>query len=285
MSTPNPHALVSTQWLEENLNDQHVRIIDATYHLPHSDRDAYEEYTYRHIPGASYFPIDEIADTTVLLPHMMPDSKKFKHAVDAMGIGPESHVVVYDGNGGYMAAARVWWMFRAFGHDKVSVLDGGLLKWGREKRPLEHVEPILPPAHFTPNAREGYVCNKEQMIENVNSDHCQVVDARSEGRFAGIDHEPRPTERKGHIPGAINLPFTRLMDPSKDFTFRSTDEIKAAFNDAGIDFSKPIVTSCGSGVTACVLTLAMYMIGQEHNTVYDGSWAEWGNDKEVPIVS
>jgi len=285
MSNPNPQSLVSTQWLEENITDQHVRIIDATYHLPHADRDAYEEYTYRHIPGASYFPIDEIADTTVILPHMMPDAEKFKNAVDAMGIGSESHVVVYDSNGGYMAATRVWWMFRAFGHDKVSVLDGGLLKWGREKRPLENVEPILPPAHFTPTPRPELVKSREQMLANIDSGQYQVIDARSEGRFGGIDHEPRPTERKGHIPGSINLPFTRLMNPAKDFSFRDMDEIKKAFAEAAVDVNKPIITTCGSGVTACVVTFALHLMGVQDTSVYDGSWAEWGNDKNVPIVS
>ena len=283
MSYTNPQALVSTEWLEENLSNPQVRVIDATFHLPHADRDAYEEYTYRHIPGASYFPIDEIADTTILLPHMLPDSEKFKEAADNMGIGPECHVVAYDSNGGYMAAARVWWMFKTFGHENVSVLDGGLLKWGREKRQLEHVEPILPPAHFTPQLVPELVKSREQVLANIESGEYQMIDARSEGRFAGIDHEPRPTERRGHIPGSINLPFTKLMDPAKDFTFRSADEIKSVLDEAGVDMEKPIISTCGSGVTACVVTLALHLVGAVDTSVYDGSWAEWGNDAGTPI--
>ncbi len=283
MGYTNPQSLVNTEWLEENINNSAVRVIDATYHLPHADRDAYEEYTYRHIPGASYFPIDENADTTILLPHMFPGSEKFKEAVDEMGIGPESHVVVYDSNGGYMAAARVWWMFRTFGHENVSVLDGGLLKWGREKRPLEHVEPILPPAHFTPSIRAELLKSRQDMLDNIENGDFQVIDARSEGRFGGIDHEPRPTERKGHIPGSINIPFTRLIDPSKDFSFKNADEIKSALSEAGVDLDKPIISTCGSGVTACVVTLALHLVGVVDSSVYDGSWAEWGNNPDVPI--
>lgn len=283
MSYTNSQALVTTDWLEENLDDQHVRVIDATFHLPHSDRDAYEEYTYRHIPGASYFPIDEIADTTVMLPHMLPSAEKFKQAVDAMGIGPESHVIVYDSNGGYMAAARAWWMFRAFGHENVSVLDGGLLKWGREKRPLEHVEPILPPSHFEPAFRPELVKSRIEVLENINNGEYQMIDARNEGRFKGIDHEPRPTERRGHIPGSINLPFTKLMDPSKDFSFLDENTIKSALTEAGVDVGKPIISTCGSGVTACVVTFALHLVGVVDTSVYDGSWAEWGNDNDVPI--
>lgn len=283
MAFKNTEALVSTDWLAEHLDDHDLCVIDATFHLPHADRDAYEEYTYRHIPGAAYFPIDEIADTTVILPHMLPDAAKFKDAADTMGIGPDTRVVTYDGNGGYMAAMRVWWMFRSFGHNNVSVLDGGLLRWGREKRPLESVEPILPPAHFEPKFRPELVKSRADMLANIEAGEYQVIDARSEGRFSGIDHEPRPTERRGHIPGSINMPFVKLLDPSKDFTMRSVSEIASAFDEAGVDLSRPIITTCGSGVTACVVTFALHLLGQSDSSVYDGSWAEWGNDADVPI--
>ncbi|MCK5445917.1 MAG: 3-mercaptopyruvate sulfurtransferase [Rhodospirillaceae bacterium] len=283
MAFTNPEALVTTEWLAEHLEDHDVRVIDATFHLPHADRDAYEEYTYRHIPGASYFPIDEIADTSVILPHMLPDAQKFKETVEAMGIGPDTRVIVYDGNGGYMAAMRVWWMFRCFGHESVAVLDGGLLRWGKEKRPLESIEPILPPAHFEPKPRPELVKSRAQILANIEAAEYQVIDARSEGRFGGVDHEPRPTERRGHIPGSINLPFVKLMDPSNDFTMRSVSEIAAAFDEAGVDLSRPVISSCGSGVTACVVTFALHLLGQSDTSVYDGSWAEWGNDADVPI--
>ncbi len=278
-----PNALVSTDWLEEHINDEDLRVVDATYHLPHDERDAYEEFTFRHIPGASYFPIDEIANTETLLPHMMPSADLFKEAVEKMGIGDDSRVVVYDSNGGYMAACRVWWMFRVFGHDRVSVLDGGLLKWGREKRAMEQGELIQPPATFRPMSSMSLVKSMDDVVASIDIGEYQIVDARSPGRFDGIDHEPRPTERRGHIPGSFNLPFVKLMNPKADFTFKTADEMADTFAAAGIDRDGLVMTTCGSGVTAAVVTFALYLLGSDIGAVYDGSWAEWGNAKDVPI--
>lgn len=284
MDYANPQALVSTDWLAKHLNDAHVRVIDATYHLPHADRDAYEEYTYRHIPGTSYFPIDEIADISVMLPHMLPDAKIFAAEVGKMGIDNDTHVIVYDSNGGYMAAARVWWTFRVFGHMNISVLDGGLPKWTAEKHPVEDGEATPAPKTFSATKNLKLVRDRAQILANIESVGEQVIDARSPGRFEGADHEPRPTERRGHIPGSFNLPFPKVMKPKDGFAMADAQTIKAALEEIGVDLSKPITASCGSGVTASVIAFAAHLIGLDDVAIYDGSWAEWGNDPDVPIA-
>ncbi|MFC1673604.1 3-mercaptopyruvate sulfurtransferase [Pseudomonadota bacterium] len=283
MEFKNPEALVTGEWLEANLDDPNLRIIDATYHLPHADRDAYEEWTFRHIPGSVHFDIDKIADTSSGLPHMLPDAATFADTLGQMGISNDHKIVVYDANGGYMAACRVWWMLRTFGYDNAAVLDGGLVRWGRERRALETEEPIIRPAEFKAEFNPALVKSKAEMLANLGSEEFQVLDARNEGRFSGVDHEPRPTESRGHIPGSKNVPFTFITPPSHDFTFQNADEIFEILDAEGIDLDKPAVATCGSGVTACVVAFALYLLGHEDVAVYDGSWAEWGDSPDVPI--
>ena len=283
MDFKNSSAIVDTDWLSDHLNSPDVRVVDATFYLPNDERSAREEYEFRHIPGAVYFDIDEIADSETDLPHMLPSPEKFSSKVRKLGLGDGNRIIVYDGSGGFMAACRVWWMFRLFGHNDVAVLNGGLPKWGKEKRPVNDEHVLPQERHFSARLNNMLVKSRSQMLANLNTGKFQVIDARSPGRFDGIDHEPRPTEKRGHIPGSINLPFISLLNPEDNFTFRSTEEIKAALDNAGVDLSRPIVTSCGSGVTAAVVAFALHLIGHEDVPVYDGSWAEWGDHPDTPV--
>lgn len=283
MEFKNADALVTGEWLEAHLNDPKVRIIDATYHLPHADRDAYEEWTFRHIPGSVHFDIDKVADTSTGLPHMLPDAVTFADTMGQLGISNDHKIVIYDANGGYMAACRVWWMLSTFGYTNAAILDGGMVRWGKEHRPLETVEPTVTPAIFDAVFNADLVKSKAEMLDNVESGSMQVIDARNEGRFKGVDYEPRPTERRGHIPGSHNVPFTLITPPSHDFTFQNASEIFEVLDAEGVDLSKPSVATCGSGVTACVVAFAMHLLGHENCAIYDGSWAEWGDDPDVPI--
>lgn len=283
MDYTNPDALVSTEWLAEHLDAPDVRVIDATSFLPTVKRDPRAEYEEQHIPGAVFFDINDIADTDNPLPHMLPSAEKFSSKVRKLGLGDGNRIVAYDGNGGSSASCRAWWMFRVFGHDDVAVLNGGLPKWVAEGRPVEDLPPVPRERHFTARQNNFLVRNVEQLIANIDSGAEQVVDVRSAGRFAGTEPEPRPAHKKGHIPGSINLPYPDLMDRDNGNVFRSADEIKAAIEAAGIDPARPIVTSCGSGVTACVTALALYLIGHKETAVYDGSWAEWGEHFDTPV--
>lgn len=283
MTFKNADALVTGEWLEAHLDDENVRIIDATYHLPHADRDAYEEWTFRHIPGANHFDIDRVADTSTGLPHMLPDEAQFADALSQIGISNDHKIVIYDTNGGYMAACRLWWMLRTFGYENASVLDGGLVRWGKERRPLETTEPFIRPAEFKATFNADLVKSKADILANIDSHDFQVLDARNAGRFSGVDHEPRPTERRGNIPGSVNVAFTLLTPPSHDFQFLNADEIADIFDAEGVDMNKPAIATCGSGVTACVVAFALYLMGKEDCAVYDGSWAEWGDDPDVPV--
>jgi thiosulfate/3-mercaptopyruvate sulfurtransferase len=273
-------SLVSTEWLEAHLGQPDLRIVDATYYLPMQNKSARAEYDQRHIPGAVFFDVDEISDKTTHLPHMLPAADKFGSRMKKLGIGDGARIVVYDGNGG-IAAARVWWTLRIFGHREVAVLDGGLMKWMAEDRPLEDMPPNPGERHFTPRLDNTMVRSKEQLLANIDSKREQVLDARAAGRFNATEPELWPGRRAGHIPGSLNLPYLQLMRP--DGTFLPPDQLRAKFAAAGVDPKKPVVTSCGSGVTACVLALGLDLIGHRDVAVYDGSWAEWGLPGETPV--
>lgn len=273
------NAIVETGWLAEHLDAPDLVVLDGSWHLPAEKRDALAEYREGHIPGALFFDIDKLSDETSPLPHMLPGTVKFASAMKQMGIGDGARIVVYDASApGLMSAARVWWTFRAMGHREVAVLNGGLKKWKAEGRPLTG-EPTAPrsPRHFTPRFNAALVRDLADMKALVGAGHAsQIVDARSAGRFAGRDPEPRPGLRAGHMPGAHNLPFIQLL--RADGTLKSPAEIKSLFEQAGVDLRRPIVTSCGSGVTAAVLSLALALIGMPDTGLYDGSWSEWGQN-------
>ncbi len=274
-------AIVSTEWLAAHLGDPDVRVVDGTWHMPQLERDARREFVEAHIPGAVFFDIDQVADTSSALPHMLPSPQKFAGCVGGLGIGDGDHVIAYDTKGGVLSAARVWWTFRVFGHDRVSVLDGGLGKWRAEGRPLEHGTPSPAERQFTPRVRPTLVRNLDEMRANLATRREQVLDARSRGRFAGIEAEPRAGLRGGHIPGSLNLPYEALHAP--DGTLLPAGTLRDLFVSAGLDLEKPVVTSCGSGVSAAVLTLGLHLVGRGDVPVYDGSWSEWGGRSDTPV--
>ena len=276
-----PEALVSTEWLARHLAAPDLRVVDATWHMPGSGRDARTEYEARHIPGAVFFDIDEIAAEGTKLPHMLPSPEKFSARVRRLGLGDGNRIVVYDAHG-MMSAARVWWTFRVMGHKDVAVLDGGLPKWLAEGRPVEDTPPPPRERHFSARLNHTLVKDKATISRNLRNPRFQVLDARSAGRFQATEPEPWPGRRSGHIPGSRNLPFTELLDP-KDKTFLPADALAAKFEATGIDLKKPVATSCGSGVTAAVLALGLHLIGHEDVAVYDGSWAEWGLPGDTPV--
>lgn len=280
MSGGDPTLLVSTDWLGERLNAPDIRILDASMYLPTDGRDGRELYAQAHIPGARFFDIDDVSDDHSPLPHMLPPVEKFVSRVRKMGIGDGHRIVVYDQQGIY-SAARVWWMFRLFGHEDVAVLDGGLPKWQAEGRPVDDIDPDPRERHFTGRRNSSMVRDVTQMARAVKLRDEQIVDARAAGRFRGEEIEPRKGLRSGHIPGSVNVPFKTLLND--DQTMKSPEETREIFEAAGVDLTKPVATTCGSGVTACVLTLALHRLGHTRNAVYDGSWVEWGayDDLEV----
>ena len=272
--------VVTTEWLAKHLGESDLRVVDGTWHMPQAKRDARAEFEAAHVPGATFFDIDAISDRSTTLPHMLPPAAQFGTAVGALGIGSGDRVVVYDVRG-VVSAARVWWTFRAFGHDAVAVLDGGLKKWRAEGRPVEGGAASPRPATFTARPRSELVRDLDAMRTNLGSRAAQVLDARSAGRFAGTEPEPRAGLRGGHIPGSLNLPYETLYEA--DGTLKSPDELRGAVAAAGVDLGRPIVTTCGSGVTASVLALALYLLGRRDVAVYDGSWSEWGGRADTPI--
>lgn len=276
-------ALVSTEWLAARLGDPAIRIVDGSWYLPTQSRDPGAEYLASHLPGAVFFDIDAIADKDSDLPHMLPPPDQFGAALGALGIGNKHKVVIYDGTGLMNTAPRVWWMMRAFGHTAVSVLDGGIDKWRDEGRPLES-GPVTPtPEHFIARLDQALVNSLEQVEEHLKSGDAQVVDARSAGRFAGTDPEPRAGLPSGRMAGSLNVPFPTLID-AESHTLLPTGVLREKFTQAGVDLSKPIVTSCGSGVTACLLAFALHQLGVSRVPIFDGSWTEWASRPNAPIA-
>jgi thiosulfate/3-mercaptopyruvate sulfurtransferase len=274
VANAHPEALVSAAWLSAHLDDPAVKIVDATYKMPGIAPTAAESYAAGHIPGSVFFDSDAISDKSSSLPHMLPPASQFASQVGALGIGDDHRVIVYDGTG-VNGAARAWWMFRVFGHDNVAVLDGGLPAWIAAGQSVDAQISAVTPASFTPRHHPERVRSKEDVRANLGLQAEQLLDARSAARFRGEAVEPWPGRRSGHIPGSFNLDHTLLVDPSSKL-WKSADEVASLVAGSGIDPGRAIVTSCGSGITACVLALGLYLIGVEDVAVYDGSWAEWG---------
>ncbi len=276
--------LVETSWLAAHLDAPDLIILDGSMHLPTAKRDAYAEYKAEHIPGAMFFDINDIADEKSPLPHMLPSPAKFASRMRKMGIGDGMRIIAYDSEGLY-SAARVWWMFRVMGHPDVAVLDGGLKKWKAEGRPVtDEVTQLRTPRHFTARFHGELVRDKDDVKGLIGSAAVQIVDARASARFAGTAPEPRAGLRSGHIPSSKSVPFGTLLNA--DGTMKSEAELAAAFKAAGVDPAKPVVATCGSGVTAGVIALALARLGQSDAAVYDGSWSEWGlEDAGTPVAT
>lgn len=281
MSAEKSRFVVSADWVEKNLGAPGFRIVDASFYLPAQKRNAAEEYAAAHIPGAVLFDHDAIADHSTDLPHMVPATEVFAEAVGRMGISETDTIVIYDGIGMF-ASPRAWWLFRAMGAENVFVLDGGFDGWKREGRPVtsELSEPA--PATFRTRFDASRVTSLEQMRAIVDEGRIQIADARSAGRFTGTDPEPRASLRSGHMPGARSMPVTQLTEGGR---LRTLPELKAAIEGAGIDLARPVVTSCGSGITAAIITLSLASLGHGDNSLYDGSWTEWGGRSDTPVVT
>lgn len=276
--TDDPETLVSTAWLAAHLDE--VRVLDASWYLPAQNRDARAEYAAGHIPGARFFDIDEIADLTSPLPHMAAPVEKFTSRVRALGIGDGQQVVVYDG-AGLFSAARVWWNFRLMGLRRVAVLDGGMPKWRAEGRAVTEALPDRRVPHLTPQIQPQLVKSAAQVLEASQTGTAVIMDARASARFKGDAPEPRAGLRSGHIPASLSVPFGTVLNP--DGTMKDAPALRAVFEAAGVDLSRPAITTCGSGVTAAVLSLALERLGHRDHALYDGSWSDWGGREDLPI--
>ena len=283
MPYAHPEALVSTEWLAAHLDDPNVRILDSSFKQPGITPTARADYDTGHIPGAVYFDIDDVAGPGTALPHMIPSQQRFAEKMAERGIGNSDRVIVYDANG-LSSAGRAWWMLRLFGHDNVALLDGGLPKWKREARPLETASPVVPSRRFNVRFNPDMVRDKAALIANLSSHAELVVDARAAGRFDGSAEETWPGRRRGHIPGSRNLQFDLVTDPQTR-QLKSAEALAGLFAEAGVPLDARIVTSCGSGVTACALAFALHLIGHPGAAIYDGSWSEWGLPDGPPIAT
>ena len=280
MPHSDPKTLVSTDWLAAHLKDPDLRIIDGSWYLPSLKRDGHAEYQAAHIPGARFFDIDEISDHRSDIPHMAPPPEKFISRMRAMGIGDGHQVVVYDG-AGLFSAARIWWLFRLMGKTDIAVLDGGFPKWHAENRPVEDMPPIVRDRHITVQRQAHLVKDVTQVAAASKLRNHEIIDARAPGRFRGQDPEPREGIRSGHIPNSRSLFYGNLLNEIG--TMKSVEQLKTAFASAGVDLSKPAITTCGSGVTAAVLNLGLERIGHNNHSLYDGSWSEWGMNNGLKI--
>jgi thiosulfate/3-mercaptopyruvate sulfurtransferase len=277
-----PKTLVSTEWLHAHLKDPDLRILDGSYYLPQMGRDPRAEYDAAHVPNARFFDIDDVADHGSDLPHMVPPVEKFMSRMRAMGVGDGHQVVVYDGMG-LFSAARVWWLFKLMGQNNIAVLDGGLPKWQAEGRPVEDLPPVIRDRHMTVRRQNHMVKDVTQVSAASKLGDYEIIDARSPGRFRGEEPEPRAGLRPGHIPGSKNVCFKDLLNA--DQTMKNPVEIRQIFEAAGVDFNKPAITTCGSGVTAAVLSLGLERIGKTDHSLYDGSWSEWGMFPTLPVAT
>ncbi|WP_323769547.1 3-mercaptopyruvate sulfurtransferase [Antarctobacter sp.] len=282
MFVDDPKTLVSTEWLAQHLNDPDLRVLDASWYLPDMGRDPRAEYAAGHIPGARFFDIDDVSDARSDLPHMAPPPEKFMSRLRAMGVGDGHQVVVYDGMG-LFSAPRVWWLFKLMGKDDIAVLDGGFAKWQAEGRAVEDMAPMVRDRHMTVRRQAHLVRDVTQVSAAAKLKNTEVIDARSPARFAGEAPEPREGLRAGHIPGSKNVYYRDLL--TEGGTLKDNDGLRTVFEAAGVDLSKPAITTCGSGVTAAILSLAMERIGKTDHSLYDGSWSEWGAFATLPVAT